>query len=87
VLPEVQQLLKDPDLNVRTEAMLYLAHHAHVDPVTVIEELGDFADFSVRSAVVAYLAHPGEAQNSGNGPADSGGDGSGVGTRRRAYPN
>src|SRR5207302_5854271 len=27
------------------------------------EELGDFADFSVRSAMVAYLARPGEAQN------------------------
>ena len=63
VLPQVQQLLRDPELNVRTEAMLFLAHHAHVDPLTAIEGLGDFADFSVRSAVVAYLARPGEAQN------------------------
>jgi len=63
VLPQVEQLLRDPDLNVRTEAMLFLAHHAHLDPLTTIEGLGDFADFSVRSAVVAYLARPGEAQN------------------------
>jgi ATP:ADP antiporter, AAA family len=65
VRKEMEGLLKDPDLNVRTEAMLYLAHHAHVDPLMLIEELGDFSDFCVRSAVVAYLARPGEAQDLG----------------------
>jgi AAA family ATP:ADP antiporter len=63
VLPSIEVLLKDPDHNVRTEAMLYLVYHAHVDPLTVLAELGDFADFSVRSAVAAYLARPGEAQS------------------------
>jgi AAA family ATP:ADP antiporter len=48
---------------VRTEALLFLSHHAHVDPLTAIEQLGDFPDFSVRSAIVAFLAQPGEAQN------------------------
>ncbi len=43
--------------------MLYLAYHAHVDPLTLLAELGDYADFSVRSAVAAYLARPGEAQS------------------------
>jgi AAA family ATP:ADP antiporter len=43
--------------------MLYLVHHAHVDPLTLLAELGDCADFSVRSAVAAYLARPGEAQS------------------------
>jgi HEAT repeat protein len=43
--------------------MLYLVHHAHVDPLTLLTELGDYADFSVRSAVAAYLARPGEAQS------------------------
>jgi len=43
--------------------MLYLVHHAHVDPITLLAELGDCADFSVRSAVAAYLARPGEAQS------------------------
>src|SRR5436305_14102980 len=60
---DVEGLLRDPDLNVRTEALLYLTHHAHVDPLELIQEVGDFADFSVRSAVVAFLARPGEAQH------------------------
>lgn len=63
VQPSIELLLKDPDHNVRTEAMLYLVHHAHVDPLTLLAELGDCADFSVRSAVAAYLARPGEAQS------------------------
>jgi ATP:ADP antiporter, AAA family len=61
--PEIEPLLRDPDLHVRTEALLYLSHHAHVDPLELIQEVGDFADFSVRSAMVAFLARPGEAQN------------------------
>jgi ATP:ADP antiporter, AAA family len=63
VLPSIELLLKDSDQNVRTEAMLYLVHHAHVDPLTLLAELGDCADFSVRSAVAAFLARPGEAQS------------------------
>ena len=63
VLPSIELLLKDPDHSVRTEAMLYLVYHAHVDPLTLVAELGDCADFSIRSAVAAYLARPGEAQS------------------------
>jgi AAA family ATP:ADP antiporter len=63
VLPTIELLLKDPDHRVRTEAMLYLVYHAHVDPLRLLSELGDFADFSVCSAVAAYLARPGEAQS------------------------
>jgi ATP:ADP antiporter, AAA family len=63
VRPEIEALLRDPDHSVRTEAMLYLVYHAHVDPLTLLTEIDDFADFSVRSAVAAYLARPGEAQN------------------------
>ena len=59
----VEKLLRDPHLDVRTEALLYLSRHDHVDPLTRIEELGDFADFSVRAALVACLAHPGPARN------------------------
>jgi ATP:ADP antiporter, AAA family len=59
----VEELLRDPHLDVRTEALLYLSCHAHLDPLTRIEELGDFADFSIRAALVACLAHPGPAQN------------------------
>jgi len=63
VLPSIEPLLKDPDRNVRTEAMLYLVYHAHVDPLALLTELGDFADYSVRSAVAAFLARPGQAQS------------------------
>lgn len=63
VRPAMEALLKDPDSGVRTEAMLYLVYHAHVDPLTLLSEIGDCADYSVRSAVAAFLARPGEAQN------------------------
>ncbi len=63
VLPRVQNLLRDPHVEVRTEALLYLTHHTPVDPMACIQQLGDFADFSMRSAMVAFLAQPGERQN------------------------
>jgi ATP:ADP antiporter, AAA family len=63
ILPTVEGMLKDPEIAVRTEAMLYLVHHAHVDPLLLLQELSEFEDYCVRSAVAAYLAHPGEAQN------------------------
>jgi len=63
VIPEIQKLLKDPDADVRTEAMLFLVHHAHVDPLVLLEKLSDVEDYSVQSAVAAYLARPGESQN------------------------
>ncbi len=63
VVAQVDQLLRDPHLEVRTEALLYLAQHAHVDPLVRMQEVGDCADFSVRAATVAYLAHPGPAQS------------------------
>jgi ATP:ADP antiporter, AAA family len=63
VMADVERLLYDRDLNVRTEALLYLTHLAHVDPLERIEALGDFPDFSIRSAMVAFLARPGESQN------------------------
>jgi AAA family ATP:ADP antiporter len=63
VLPTVEKLLYDESLEVRTEALLYLTHHAHIDPLERIEALGDFPDFSIRSAMVAFLARPGRAQN------------------------
>jgi len=63
VVPQMQALLKDPDPDVRTEAMLFLVHHAHVDPLMLLEKLSDVKDFSIQSAVAAYLARPGESQN------------------------
>lgn len=61
--PQMEALLRDSDLEVRTEALLYLAHFAHIDPLERIKQLGDFADFSICSAMTAFLARPGQAQN------------------------
>jgi ATP:ADP antiporter, AAA family len=63
VKPEVEELLRDPNLQVRTEALLYLTTLDRTDPLTRIEELGDFEDFSIRAALVAFLARPGRSQN------------------------
>jgi AAA family ATP:ADP antiporter len=63
VMQDVERLLYDPHLAVRTEALLYLTEHAHVDPLERIEQLGDFPDFSLRAAMAAFLARPGPAQN------------------------
>ncbi|MGH9387723.1 MAG: Npt1/Npt2 family nucleotide transporter, partial [Vicinamibacterales bacterium] len=63
VKDEVQGLLNDPALEVRTEALLYLTAFDNLDPLARIEELGDFEDFSIRAALVAFLARPGVAQN------------------------
>ena len=63
VVPRIQELLHDPHLGVRTEALLYLAHFSHVDPLDHIQELGDFTDFSMRSAVAAFLSRPGPNQS------------------------
>jgi ATP:ADP antiporter, AAA family len=60
---DIERLLYDPDLSVRTEALLYIAHQAHIDPLERIEQLGNFPDFSIRSAMVSFLAQPGETQN------------------------
>ena len=63
VKAEVEQLLRDPNLDVRTEALLYLTAFDHTDPLERIEALGDFEDFSIRAALVAFLARPGATQN------------------------
>ncbi|HET9219156.1 MAG TPA: Npt1/Npt2 family nucleotide transporter, partial [Terriglobia bacterium] len=59
----ILKLLHDEDLGVRTEALSYVSAHDHIDPIANIAELGGFADFSICSATIAFLARPGEAQN------------------------
>ena len=63
VKAEVERLVKDPDLGVRTEALLYLTEFDQTDPLERIEALGDFADFSIQAALIAFLARPGRSQN------------------------
>ncbi len=60
IVPQVEALLRDPHLEVRTEALLYLSRHADVDPLARLRDLGDYPDFSVRAAVVAVLARLGD---------------------------
>jgi AAA family ATP:ADP antiporter len=59
----VVTLLHDDDLGVRTEALSYLMVHDHIDPIAHLAELGKFADFSILSATISFLARPGPAQN------------------------
>jgi ATP:ADP antiporter, AAA family len=63
VRPQIAALLQDGDLEVRTEALRYLTRHDRVDPLAQIEQLDAFPSAAVRSAAVAFLGRPGEAQN------------------------
>jgi AAA family ATP:ADP antiporter len=63
VKAEVELLVKDPNLAVRTEALLYLTEFDATDPLQRIEALGDFEDFSIQASLVAFLARPGRSQN------------------------
>jgi len=57
------EMLRDPDLGVRTEALLYVTRELRVDPLNELEKLGDFEDFSIRAGMAAFLASPGPSQN------------------------
>jgi len=59
----IAPLLHDEHIQVRTEALLYMTQHDRIDPLQHIREVGDFAGYSVRSAIVAFLSQPGESQN------------------------
>ena len=63
VKDQIEALVKDPNLGVRTEALLYLTEFDPMDPLERIEALGEFEDFSIQAAVVAFLARPGRSQN------------------------
>jgi len=63
LVPRVEPLLADSDLEVRTEALLFLTRHARIDPLEKVESLGDVSGYSIRSGMVAYLAHEGPGQN------------------------
>ena len=56
-------LLRDRDLGVRTEALLYVTRELGADPLRQLEELGEFEDVSIRAGLAAFLASPGRSQN------------------------
>src|SRR5437773_10301268 len=60
---QIVAMIRDNDLDVRTEALRYLSRHDDMDPLNYIDRLGDFADFSIRSATISFLMKRGEAQN------------------------
>jgi ATP:ADP antiporter, AAA family len=57
------ELLRDSDIGVRTEALLYVTREMRVDPLRQLEELGEFEDFSIRAGMAAFLSSPGPSQN------------------------
>jgi len=62
ILPQVENLLGDDSLEVRTEALNYLAVHGGRDPLTLLGAERDFPDYSLQGAVVAFLARSGEPE-------------------------
>ncbi len=63
ILPRATAMLHDPDLGVRTEALLAVTRDGAADPLRQIEELGQFEDFSIRAALAAFFASPGPSRN------------------------
>src|SRR5262249_50624477 len=63
VREQVAQMVHDNHLDVRAEALLYLSRHDQTDPLTYVDQVRDFTDFSIRSATVSFLMRPGEGQN------------------------
>ena len=62
-LDRATAMLRDPDISVRTEALLYLTRGVRIDPLQHVQELGQVEEFSIRSAMAAFLAGPGKSQN------------------------
>ena len=63
IAEQAVRLRRDPDRGGRNEALLYLAREGGTDPLARIQELGGFADFSIRAGMVAFLSRPGGMQN------------------------
>jgi ATP:ADP antiporter, AAA family len=63
VREQMVQMVRDNHIDVRAEALLYLSRHEEIDPLTYVDQVRDFTDFSIRSATVSFLMRPGEGQN------------------------
>jgi ATP:ADP antiporter, AAA family len=63
VLPQVEKMLGDESLEVRTEALHYLVVHTGRDPLTLLSSATNFPDYCVQGSVVAYLSRIGEPEN------------------------
>lgn len=63
VTDDIEALLNDTDPAVRAEALLFLAHHADIDPLERLTSPMAFEDFSVQASLVAFLGRPSSWQN------------------------
>lgn len=59
VLPAVEAMLEDSDLEIRTEALLYLTRHTGVDPLARVADVSRFGDVAIRAGLVAFLGRTG----------------------------
>jgi AAA family ATP:ADP antiporter len=62
IIAQAEKLLADESLEVRTEALNYLAVHAGRDPLTLLGAERDFPEYGLQGAVVAFLARSGEPE-------------------------
>ncbi len=63
VVRRIEELLLDTNLSVRTEALLFLSQHTKIDPLSRIQHLRDFEDFSIQASTVAFLARSESGSN------------------------
>jgi ATP:ADP antiporter, AAA family len=63
VQQRAKELLHDPNLEVRTEALLYLTLVVESDPMSVLKDSSAGDDLALRTALVAFLAKPGPSEN------------------------
>ncbi len=63
LVQQLEIMLRDPDVGVRSEALLCLSKRANFDPLAHVDELTSFPDVALRVAFAQYLAQPGRAQN------------------------
>lgn len=63
VLPAVEAMLDDEDIDTRTDALLYLSRHSDVDPLSRVDDVGAFGDVAIRAGLVAFLSRVGPRGN------------------------
>jgi ATP:ADP antiporter, AAA family len=60
IVPQVEKMLGDTSLEVRTEALHYLVTHTGRDPLELLNAATEFPDYTIQGSVVVYLARTGE---------------------------
>ena len=63
ILPQVERMLADESIEVRTEAMHYLVAHTGRDPLSLLGKETELPDYSLQGSVAAYLARTEDPEN------------------------